>query len=105
MCVHLYDCNLEVSILLVSLDFKTLWKMFTQRGKYVAGMSFMAFHFMLDLLSHMNDKDKQQVCNDISISVWEFYKITMRISQLSRNIHRENITFYFGLKWLDIFGF
>ena len=38
---------------------------------YVAGMSFMAFHFMLDSLSGINDKDKQQVCNDISISVWE----------------------------------
>ena len=37
----------------------------------VAGTSFMAFHFMLDSLSRMNDKDKQQVCNDISISVWE----------------------------------
>ena len=37
----------------------------------VAGTSFMAFHFMLDSLSHMNDKDKQQVCNDISISVQE----------------------------------
>ena len=27
----------------------------------VARMSFMAFHFMLDLMSRMNDKDKQQV--------------------------------------------
>ena len=27
---------------------------------------------MLDLLSHMNDKDKQ-VCNYISISVWEYF--------------------------------
>ena len=38
-------------------------------------------------------------------SVWESYKITRRIIQLSRNIHRENIIFYFGLKWLHIFGF
>ena len=38
----------------------------------VGGTSFMAFHFMLDLLSCMNDKDKQQVCNDINISVWEW---------------------------------
>ena len=53
----------------------------------VAGTSFMAYHFMLDLLSHMDDKDKQQVRNDINISVWEFNKITMIISQLSRNIH------------------
>ena len=47
----------------------------------------MAFHFMFDLLSCMNDEDKQQVCNDISTSwgsfsvweqfLWEFYKITM----------------------------
>ena len=27
----------------------------------VPSMSFMAFHFMLDLLSCMNDKDKQHV--------------------------------------------
>ena len=40
----------------------------------VAGTSFMAFHFMLGLLSHMNDKDKQQVCNEIITSVWEFTK-------------------------------
>ena len=45
----------------------------------VTGMSFMAFHFMLDLVSCMNDKDKQQVCNDISTSVWEFHKITIGI--------------------------
>ena len=45
----------------------------------------------------MNDKDKQQVCNEISTSVWESYKITMRIIKLSNNIHRENIIFYFGL--------
>ena len=38
----------------------------------VASMSFMAFHFMLDL-SHMNDKDKQQVCNDISTSLWDHF--------------------------------
>ena len=30
--MHVHDCNLEVSILLVSLYFKTLSKMFTQRG-------------------------------------------------------------------------
>ena len=30
----------------------------------VAGTSFMAFNFMLDSLSHMNDKDKQQVCGN-----------------------------------------
>ena len=41
------------------------------RDVSVAGTSFIAFHFMLDSLSHMNDKDKQQVCNDFSISLWE----------------------------------
>ena len=35
-------------------------------GANVAGMSFMAFHFMHVLLSRMNDKDKQQVC----VIVW-----------------------------------
>ena len=30
----------------------------------VAGTSFKAFHFMLDSLSRMNDKDKQQVCGN-----------------------------------------
>ena len=28
---------------------------------------------MLGLLCHMNEKDKQQVCNDISISEWECF--------------------------------
>ena len=30
----------------------------------VASMSFIAFHFMFDLLSCMNDKDKQHVCGN-----------------------------------------
>ena len=41
MC-DLCVCKLDDLILLVSLDFKTLWKMFTQRGKYVTGVSFMS---------------------------------------------------------------
>ena len=45
----------------------------------------------------MNDKDKQRVCNKISTSVWEFYKITMRISQLYRNFHRDRTTFLLDL--------
>ena len=28
----------------------------------------MAFHFILDLMPCMNDKDKEQVCNEISTS-------------------------------------
>ena len=32
MCVHLCNCRFNILILLVSLDFKTSWKMFTQRG-------------------------------------------------------------------------
>ena len=35
----------------------------------------------------------QQVCNDISTSVWESYKITMRISQFHRNLHIDGTTF------------
>ena len=63
---------------------------------------------MLDLLSCMNDKDKQQVCGNVDCKNnhgWGcpknqpiVYKITMRIIQLNRNIQRENIIFYFGLK-------
>ena len=78
----------------------------------VGGMNFIAFHFMLDLLSHMNDKDNKfddgnsNRCAMISAPVCgNLTKITMRIIQLSRNIHRENIIFYFGLKWLHIFRF
>ena len=41
MC-DLCVCKLDDLILLVSLDFKTSWKMFTQRGKYVTGVSFMS---------------------------------------------------------------
>ena len=33
-------------------------------GTYVASTSFMDFHSMLDSLSRMNDKDKQQVCGN-----------------------------------------
>ena len=32
MCVHLYNCKFDDLILLVSLDFKTSWKMSTQIG-------------------------------------------------------------------------
>ena len=32
MYVHLYNCKFDDLILLVSLDFKTSWKMSTQRG-------------------------------------------------------------------------
>ena len=35
------------------------------------GSDTVIFNFMLDLQSHMNDKDKQQVYNDISTSLWE----------------------------------
>ena len=38
MCVHLCNCKSDDLILMVSLDFKTSWKMFTQRGKYVVWM-------------------------------------------------------------------
>ena len=64
---------------MVSLDFKTSWKMFTQRGGVCNGTDIVILNFMLDLLFRMNDKDKQpvivtsvndgdfqQVCNDIS---------------------------------------
>ena len=40
---EMYDlcvCKLDDLILLVSLDFKTLWKMFTQRGEVCNGVSF-----------------------------------------------------------------
>ena len=43
------------------------------------------------------DGEFQEVCNDISKSVWEFYKITMRISQLCRNLHRDRTTFLLDL--------
>ena len=37
-------------------------------GKYVMGASFTSiFNFMLDLLSHMNDKEKQQVYGCIRV--------------------------------------
>ena len=45
----------------------------------VAGTSFMAFHFMLDSLSRMNDKDKQQVCGNVDCKNnhgWDFPKIS-----------------------------
>ena len=37
--------------MLVSFDFKTSLKMFTQRGKYVTSMSFISFHFMNEIIS------------------------------------------------------
>ena len=44
--MHLCNCKFGVLILLVSLDFKTSWKMFTQRGgEYVACATLFAFHF------------------------------------------------------------
>ena len=38
--------------------------MYDKLQSNVAGTSFMAFHFMLDSLSRMNDKDKQEVCGN-----------------------------------------
>ena len=38
MCVHLCNYKFDGLILMVGLDFKTSWKMFTQRGEYVAWM-------------------------------------------------------------------
>ena len=32
-CVHLCNCKFDGLVLMVSLDFKTSWKMFTQRGQ------------------------------------------------------------------------
>ena len=43
MCVHLYNCKFDGLISLVSLNFKTLWKMFTQRGEYVGSAQLLPF--------------------------------------------------------------
>ena len=43
--------------------------------------------------NEFNDWDFQQVRNDIGTSVWKFYKKTMRINQLYRNLHRDGTTF------------
>ena len=43
MCVHLCNSKFGGLILLVSLDFKTLWKMFTERGEYVAHTTCLLF--------------------------------------------------------------
>ena len=40
-------------------------------GHLCNGTDIVILNFMLDLLSHMNAKDKQQVCNDISTSLRE----------------------------------
>ena len=40
-CVHLCIYKFDGLILLASLDFKTSWKMFTQRGEYVAQMFYI----------------------------------------------------------------
>ena len=48
--------------------------MFTQRGEVcnlAMRTTLIAFHFTVILLSRVNDKDKQQVCYDLSISLWE----------------------------------
>ena len=39
--MHLYNCKLHGLVVMVSLDFKTSWKMFTQRGEYVARMFYI----------------------------------------------------------------
>ena len=74
------------------------------RGINVTGASFMTVRMLFSIthllfqlhgrLHSMSEWQRQ------TTGVWEFQKITMRISQLSRNIQRENIIFYFGLKWL-----
>ena len=46
-CVHLCNSKFDGLILLVSLDFKTSWKMFTQRGEYVTVI------FVSLVLAHM----------------------------------------------------
>ena len=42
--MHLYNCKFDDLILLVSLDFKTLWKMFTQRGGIELGQLLEQHH-------------------------------------------------------------
>ena len=44
MCVHLCNCKFNGLVFMVSLDFKTSWKMFTQRGEYVTGSNTSLLH-------------------------------------------------------------
>ena len=85
----------------------------------IIGSAFMRHHFSVASTSSFHawlvlyEWQRQTTCycnfslmmgiSNRCAPVWELYKITMRIIQLSRNIQRENITFYFGLKLLHIF--
>ena len=42
MCVHLCNCKFDGLILMVSLDFKTSGKMFTQRGGVCNGLEIIS---------------------------------------------------------------
>ena len=53
-CVPLCICKFDGLILLVSLDFKTSWKMFTQRGGVCNG-------YVLPFLSKMRQTWVQQI--------------------------------------------
>ena len=43
--MHLCNCKFDGLIFMVSLDFKTLWKMFTQKGGVCSLHNLFAFHF------------------------------------------------------------
>ena len=49
MCVHLCNCKLHGLVVMVSLDFKTSWKMFTHRGEVCNEVNLCHFCMGLDL--------------------------------------------------------
>ena len=51
----------------------------------------------MTMTNKFNDGEFQQVCNNISTSVWESYKMTIRIIQLYRNLHSDRTPFLLGL--------
>ena len=51
---------------MVSVDFKTSGRCLPKGGKYVAGTSFIAFHFTaMTKTNKFNDGDFQQVCTSV----------------------------------------
>ena len=62
MCVHLCNCKFD-DLIFIGVDFKTSGQYLVKGGKYVAGTSFIAFHFTaMTKTNKFNGGDFLQVC-------------------------------------------
>ena len=82
-------CNFVIVFyILVSLDFKTLWKMFTQRGEYVAGATFAFFIENKVRVSQIILLSRAVKCN------WEALVLASAFNLSINNISYNNGNFY-----------